>query len=60
MQYACNGYTVVLDRHGIQASMSRVGNPYDNAQAEQRDRGQRRFSPPKGSGLAYSDRYSRR
>ena len=34
VQYACNDYTAVLDRHGIQASMSRVGNPYDNAQAE--------------------------
>ena len=34
VQYACNDYTTVLDRHGIQASMSRVGNPYDNAQAE--------------------------
>ncbi len=34
VQYACADYTAVLDRHGIQASMSRVGNPYDNAQAE--------------------------
>jgi putative transposase len=34
VQYACNDYTAVLDRHGIQASMSRIGNPYDNAQAE--------------------------
>ena len=34
VQYACSDYTAVLDRHGIQASMSRVGNPYDNAQAE--------------------------
>ena len=34
VQYACNDYTAVLDRHGIQASMSRVGNPYDNARAE--------------------------
>jgi putative transposase len=34
VQYACNDYTAVLDRHGVQASMSRVGNPYDNAQAE--------------------------
>jgi len=34
VQYACNDYTAVLDRHGIQASMSRVGNPYDNAKAE--------------------------
>jgi len=34
VQYACNDYTAILDRHGIQASMSRVGNPYDNAKAE--------------------------
>jgi putative transposase len=34
VQYACPDYTSVLDRHGIQASMSRVGNPYDNARAE--------------------------
>jgi transposase InsO family protein len=34
VQYACADYTAVLDRHGIQASMSRVANPYDNAQAE--------------------------
>jgi putative transposase len=34
VQYACADYTAALDRHGIQASMSRVGNPYDNAKAE--------------------------
>jgi len=34
VQYACADYTTVLARHGIQASMSRVGNPYDNARAE--------------------------
>jgi transposase InsO family protein len=34
VQYACGDYSAILDRHGIQASMSRVGNPYDNAQAE--------------------------
>jgi transposase InsO family protein len=34
VQYACSDYAAVLDRHGIRASMSRVGNPYDNAQAE--------------------------
>ena len=31
VQYACGDYT---KRHGIAASMSRVGNPYDNAKAE--------------------------
>jgi putative transposase len=34
VQYACSGYAVVLEAHGIQPSMSRVGNPYDNARAE--------------------------
>jgi transposase InsO family protein len=34
VQYACGEYTVLLQAHGIQPSMSRVGNPYDNAQAE--------------------------
>jgi transposase InsO family protein len=34
VQYACPDYTTALERHGIQASMSRVGNPYDNARAE--------------------------
>ena len=34
VQYACPDYTTVLDRYGIQASMSRVGNPYDNARGE--------------------------
>jgi putative transposase len=33
-QYACRDYVSLLDRHGIQASMSRPGNPYDNAFAE--------------------------
>jgi putative transposase len=34
VQYACAEYGAVLARHDIQASMSRVGNPYDNAKAE--------------------------
>ena len=34
MQYACKDYTTVLADHHIKASMSRVGNPYDNAKAE--------------------------
>jgi len=33
-QYACSDYTEVLADHDITASMSRVGNPYDNAKAE--------------------------
>jgi putative transposase len=34
VQYACADYAAVLARHDIQPSMSRVGNPYDNAKAE--------------------------
>jgi transposase InsO family protein len=34
VQYACQQYVDVLQQHGIQISMSRVGNPYDNAKAE--------------------------
>src|SRR5690606_17931421 len=33
-QYACGAYSELLNLHGIQSSMSRVGNPYDNAEAE--------------------------
>ena len=33
-QYACSDYTEVLAAYKITASMSRVGNPYDNAKAE--------------------------
>jgi Transposase and inactivated derivatives len=34
VQYACAEYTRLLEAHGIQPSMSRIGNPYDNAKAE--------------------------
>ncbi len=34
VQYACTAYTDLLKEHGIRISMSRTGNPYDNAQAE--------------------------
>jgi putative transposase len=34
VQYACSDYAAVLEAHDIQPSMSRVGNPYDNARAE--------------------------
>ena len=34
VQYACGGYSEILAAHGIRASMSRIGNPYDNAKAE--------------------------
>jgi transposase InsO family protein len=34
VQYACLDYRQRLDANGILASMSRAGNPYDNAKAE--------------------------
>ncbi|NIR13354.1 MAG: IS3 family transposase, partial [Desulfobacterales bacterium] len=34
VQYACNDYVKELKSHGFQISMSRKGNPYDNAFAE--------------------------
>ena len=34
VQYACGDYAARLAAHDIQPSMSRVGNPYDNAKAE--------------------------
>lgn len=34
VQYACHDYVRVLQHHHIQISMSRIGNPYDNAKAE--------------------------
>jgi hypothetical protein len=33
-QYASHAYAELLEEHGIVASMSRPGNPYDNAQCE--------------------------
>jgi len=34
IQYACAEYSALLEAHGIQPSMSRIGSPYDNARAE--------------------------
>ena len=34
IQYACADYLTLLAEHGVHPSMSRVGNPYDNAKAE--------------------------
>lgn len=34
VQYACQAYTDLLKQHGATISMSRTGNPYDNAIAE--------------------------
>lgn len=34
MQYASQEYVALLEQHGIESSMSRPGNPYDNAKCE--------------------------
>jgi transposase InsO family protein len=34
VQYACSAYVTLLAEYGIRGSMSRKGNPYDNAYAE--------------------------
>ena len=34
VQYACGDYTALLREHGIQISMSRKANPWDNAKCE--------------------------
>lgn len=34
VQYASTDYTGLLKQHGLRISMSRTGNPYDNAKAE--------------------------
>ena len=34
VQYACRAYVDLLREHGIQPSMSRAANPYDNAKCE--------------------------
>lgn len=52
VQYACSEYAALLAAHDIQASMSRVGNPYDNAKAE---RFMRTLKEEEVEGSAYRD-----
>ena len=52
VQYACGDYTARLAAHDIQPSMSRVGNPYDNAKAE---RFMRTLKEEEVDGSAYRD-----
>ncbi|AWC21259.1 putative transposase OrfB [Aminobacter sp. MSH1] len=52
VQYACGAYSELLHRRGIQASMSRVGNPYDNAKAESF---MKTLKQEEVQGLAYKD-----
>lgn len=52
VQYACTSYSDILQAHGIQPSMSRVGNPYDNARAESF---MKTLKQEEVAGLAYRD-----
>jgi transposase InsO family protein len=52
VQYACGDYVARLAAHGITPSMSRVGNPYDNAKAE---RFMRTLKEEEVDGSAYRD-----
>ncbi|WP_352911871.1 integrase core domain-containing protein [Mesorhizobium sp. M0923] len=52
MQYACAEYASRLAAHRIQPSMSRIGNPYDNAKAE---RFMRTLKDEEVDGRAYRD-----
>lgn len=52
VQYACTTYSDILHGHGIQPSMSRVGNPYDNARAESF---MKTLKQEEVAGLAYRD-----
>jgi putative transposase len=55
IQYACSEYTEVLAAHDITPSMSRVGNPYDNAKAE---RFMRTLKTEQVDGTLYRDRHA--
>lgn len=52
VQYACADYAARLAAHRIQPSMSRIGNPYDNAKAE---RFMRTLKEEEIDGRAYRD-----
>ena len=52
VQYACGEYIALLAEHRIEPSMSRVGNPYDNAKAE---RFMRTLKEEEVDGSAYRD-----
>src|SRR5262249_27839785 len=50
----CSEYSEILAAHGITPSMSRVGNPYDNAKAE---RFMRTLKTEQIDGTLYRDRH---
>jgi transposase InsO family protein len=53
VQYACSDYREVLEAYRITPSMSRIGNPYDNAKAE---RFMRTLKTEQVDGMLYRDR----
>lgn len=53
-QYACSDYRELLEAYKIAASMSRIGNPYDNAKAE---RFMRTLKTEQVDGMLYRDRH---
>jgi putative transposase len=54
VQYACSDYREVLEAYRITPSMSRIGNPYDNAKAE---RFMRTLKAEQVDGMLYRDRH---
>jgi transposase InsO family protein len=54
VQYACSDYREILEAYRITASMSRIGNPYDNAKAE---RFMRTLKTEQVDGTVYRDRH---
>jgi transposase InsO family protein len=56
-QYACSEYREVLAAYRITASMSRIGNPYDNAKAE---RFMRTLKTEQVDGMLYRDQHQAR
>jgi transposase InsO family protein len=52
VQYACGECAAVLEAHGIQPSMSRVGSPYDKAKTESF---MKTLKQEKGDGCSYRD-----
>jgi len=57
VQYACGEYTAMLETHDIQPSMSRIGNPYDNAKAESF---MKTLKQEEGDGRRYRDAHQAR
>ena len=55
VQYASSEYAARLDGRGFQRSMSRPGNPYDNAKAESFIKFMKTLKAEEADGTAYAD-----